>query len=255
MGLDHLNKEPLQDDSHTSPLIYLVDDEANIRRLAAVALNEAGMKVETYGNGTDFLQAVHSHKPDLVIVDWMMPPPDGIALCRRLRDSAETQTLPIIMLTARTDEIDRVLGLELGADDYITKPFGVRELPARVRAILRRQRFAEPEVSDVLTRGRLTIDAKRRKLTKDSETIELTMREFDLLYLLMQHPGQVFSRDTLLDRVWQTNYYGDTRTVDVHIRYLRQKIEDEPNSPKLILTVRGIGYCFTENPDGEDEEN
>lgn len=249
------NKMATQEDTHVAPLIYVVDDEANIRHLASVALSEAGMTVETYGNGNDFLRAVQMRKPDLALLDWMMPQPDGLELCRRLRASADTKTLPIIMLTARTDEMDRVLGLELGADDYITKPFGVRELPARVRAILRRQRFAETEETDDLVRGRLTIDAKRRKTTKDGETIELTMREFDLLYLLMQHPGQVFTRDTLLDRVWQTNYYGDTRTVDVHIRYLRQKIEDEPNRPKLIQTVRGIGYCFTENYDAEDANN
>ena len=252
-----MNQTTSTDLRDETQLIYVVDDEANIRRLAEVALREAGMEVETYSNGNDFLHAVKQKQPDLAILDWMLPHPDGIELCRRLRAAPETKTLPIIMLTARTDEMDRVLGLELGADDYITKPFGVRELPARVRAILRRQRLAEvSETQDVvLTQGPLTMDAKRRKTTKNGEVIELTMREFDLLYLLMEHPGQVFSRDVLLDRVWQTNYYGDTRTVDVHIRYLRQKVEDEPNNPKLILTVRGVGYCFTEDWDEGNTED
>lgn len=234
------------DETPRAPLIYIVDDEANIRRLAAVALTDAGMKVETFANGTDLMAAIRRKKPDLALLDWMLPPPDGIELCRRLRSDQETRALPIIMLTARTEEMDRVLGLELGADDYITKPFGVRELPARVRAVLRRKHLYEETTDDVLEVGPITIDGKRRKTTKRGEVIELTQREFDLLYLLMEHPGQVFTRDVLLDRVWRTNYYGDTRTVDVHVRYLRQKIEDEPNNPKLILTVRGVGYCYAE---------
>lgn len=231
------------------PLIYVVDDEANIRRLASMALVESGMQVETYATGPEFLHALQYKVPDLVLLDWMMPGMDGLELIRRLRENPETINLPIIMLTAKSEELDKVIGLELGADDYITKPFGVRELPARVRAILRRQSRAEQIEDEVLEEADLMMDARRRKLTKRGETIELTTREFDLLFILMQHPGQVFSRDMLLDRVWKTNYYGDTRTVDVHIRYLRQKIEDDPSNPRYIQTVRGVGYCFMDTTD------
>lgn len=228
------------------PLIYVVDDEANIRRLAAQALTDSGMQVESFAGGKEFLQAALRQVPDCVLLDWMMPSPNGLELIRMLRGNPLTRQLPVIMLTAKSDETDKVIGLELGADDYITKPFGVRELPARVRAVLRRHNRAEQAEDDVLKRSGLAIDAKRRKFTKRGETIELTTREFDLLYVLMQHPGQVFTRDMLLDRVWQTNYYGDTRTVDVHVRYLRQKIEDDSANPVYIQTVRGVGYCFAE---------
>lgn len=231
------------------PLIFVVDDEANIRRLASLALTDGGMQAETYASGPEFLHALQYKTPDLVLLDWMMPGMDGLELIRRLRENPQTVNIPIIMLTAKSDETDKVIGLELGADDYITKPFGVRELPARVRAILRRQTRAEQIEDETITVADLMIDARRRKLTKRGENIELTTREFDLLFILMQHPGQVFSRDMLLDRVWKTNYYGDTRTVDVHVRYLRQKIEDDPAKPRYIQTVRGVGYCFTDSAD------
>lgn len=229
------------------PLIYVVDDEANIRRLASLALTDGGMQVESFSGGQEVLQAVNRKVPDCILLDWMMPQPDGLQVIRTLRENTQTQNIPVIMLTAKSEEMDKVIGLELGADDYITKPFGVRELAARVRALLRRKMRTEQIEDDVLVGGELEMDAKRRKVKKRGETIELTTREFDLLYLLMQHPGQVFSRDMLLDRIWKTNYYGDTRTVDVHIRYLRQKVEDNPSSPRYIQTVRGVGYCFEEN--------
>ncbi len=232
------------------PLVYVVDDEANIRRLASLALTDSGMQVETFQNGQDFFQALQHKVPDCVLLDWMMPAPDGLEVIRRLRESAVTQNLPVIMLTAKSEEMDKVIGLEIGADDYLTKPFGVRELPARVRAVLRRHARQEEVEDELIAEGGLEIDAKRRKVSKRGEAIELTTREFDLLYILMQHPGQVFSRDMLLDRVWITNYYGDTRTVDVHIRYLRQKIEDDPAQPVYIQTVRGVGYFFAEALEG-----
>ncbi len=228
------------------PLIYVVDDEANIRRLATLALTDNGMSVEAFANGREFLQALTRTVPDLVLLDWMMPAPDGLEVIRTLRENPATQNLPVIMLTAKADEMDKVIGLEIGADDYLTKPFGVRELPARVRAVLRRRSRAEQMEEDSITLGGIAIDAKRRKVTKNDQPVELTTREFDLLYILMLHPGQVFSRDVLLDRVWKTNYYGDTRTVDVHIRYLRQKIEDDPANPLYIQTIRGVGYCFSD---------
>lgn len=228
------------------PLVYIVDDEANIRQLAAVAIQDYGMETETFSNGKDFMLAVQQQMPDAVILDWMMPDPDGLAILQMLRRDPKTRALPIIMLTAKGEEMDRVLGLELGADDYISKPFGVRELAARVRAQLRRKTLSESVESEVITAGPISLDAVRRKVTKRGETIELTQREFDLLHILIENRGQVFTRDVLLDRVWKMNYYGDTRTVDVHVRYLRLKLEDEPNNPRYILTVRGVGYCFAE---------
>lgn len=230
------------------PLVYVVDDESNIRRLARLALTDNGMQVQTFSDGEEFLQALQYTQPDCVLLDWMMPQLDGLQILRMIRQNPKTQAIPVIMLTAKSDEMDKVIGLEIGADDYITKPFGVKELPARVRAILRRKsRVEQPEEIGVIENGDLVIDQKRRKVTKRGEEIELTTREFDLLFMLMQHPGQVFSRDTLLDRVWKTNYYGDTRTVDVHIRYIRQKIEDDPSNPVYIETVRGVGYAFRDD--------
>ncbi len=234
-------------------LVYIVDDEANIRRLAAVAIQDYGMETETFSNGKDFLIALNHKMPDAVILDWMMPDPDGLEILRTLRRDPKTVALPVIMLTAKGEETDRVLGLELGADDYISKPFGVRELAARVRALLRRRNLAEQSDNEVLIAGPIQLDSVRRKVTKRGDAIELTQREFDLLAVLMKHRGQVFSRDMLLDRVWKMNYYGDTRTVDVHIRYLRIKLEDEPNQPRFILTVRGVGYCFSEDMDDETD--
>ncbi len=232
------------------PLIYIVDDEPHIRLLAAEALGDYGMETVTFADGDALLAAVDRRLPDCVLLDWMMPPPDGLEICRRLRTGERTRTLPIIMLTARTDEVDRVLGLEIGADDYIPKPFGVKELAARVRALLRRRDYDSQLVeNERIELGPISLDLKRRRVLKRGEPVELTLREFDLLAVLMQSPGQVFSRDQLLDRVWKTTYYGDTRTVDVHVRYLRQKLEDEPAEPRLIRTVRGIGYAFA----AEDE--
>ncbi len=234
-------------------LVYIVDDEANIRQLAAVAVQDYGMETETFSNGRDFMIALSHRVPDAVILDWMMPAPDGLEILQMLRRDPKTRALPIIMLTAKGEEMDRVLGLELGADDYISKPFGVRELAARVRAQLRRRSLSETVEQDVIVAGPITLDPIRRKVTKRNEVIELTQREFDLLHILIENRGQVFTRDTLLDRVWKMNYYGDTRTVDVHVRYLRLKLEDEPNTPRFVLTVRGVGYCFAEELD-EDED-
>lgn len=227
-------------------LIYVVDDEANIRRLAKLALTDNGMQVETFSDGKQLFQALQRQKPDCILVDWMMPEMDGLQVIRLLREDNANQNIPVIMLTAKSEEMDKVLGLELGADDFLTKPFGVRELPARVRALLRRKSRTESLEEETLDVSGIQIDARKRKVLKGSEAIELTTREFDLLYVLMQHPGQVFSRDILLDRVWKTNYYGDTRTVDVHVRYLRQKIEEDPANPQYIQTVRGVGYYFAE---------
>lgn len=234
------------------PLVYVVDDEANIRHLVSLALQDQNIASETFASGEAFLAQIRQRKPDLAIVDWMMPDPDGLKICRELRTHPETKTLPIIMLTARGEETDRVLGLEMGADDYVSKPFGVKELVARVRALLRRQRMDTEFSVEVISQGPVKVYPSRRRVTVRGEPVMLTQKEFDLLTQLIRYPGRVFTREQLLDRIWKTEYFGDTRTVDVHVRYLRQKIEDEPNNPKWIMTVRGVGYCFVEGLKEDD---
>lgn len=228
------------------PLVYVVDDEANIRRLAALGLQDAGYETATFSSGAQMLAALPSKTPDAVVLDWMMPQPDGLEVCRALRANSRWRHLPVLMLTARGDEVDKVLGLELGADDYMTKPFSVKELAARVKALLRRTEYLMQQ-DEVLRCGVLELDAARHTLLKNGVPVALSLREFELLYELMRHPGRVLTRDILLSRVWKTDFYGDTRTVDVHVRYLRQKIEDEPENPAYILTVRGVGYRFADD--------
>lgn len=227
-------------------LIYIADDELNIRRLVAFALKDSGFETAEFPDGAQLLRAVNQRVPDAVVLDWMMPQPDGLAVCRTLRESPATRSVPILMLTARGEEIDRVLGLEIGADDYIVKPFSVKELCARVKAVLRRSRRQEAEEEKVLTSGNLAVDISRHMVKKDGAPVELTAKEFDLLVMLMKNRGKVLTRDTLLDKVWGVEYYGDTRTVDVHVRYLRQKVENNPEVPVYIQTVRGVGYRFAE---------
>ena len=227
------------------PLVYIADDEPNIRRLVAFGLKDSGFESAEFADGETLLAGIKARKPDVIILDWMMPPPDGLAVCRTLRSDADTRDIPILMLTARGEEIDKVLGLELGADDYIVKPFGIKELCARVRAVLRRTaRSQEPEQK--LEAGTLQVDIARHTVTKNGTKIELTAKEFDLLAMLMKNRGKVLTRDSLLDKVWGVEYFGDTRTVDVHVRYLRQKVEDDPDHPVLIQAVRGVGYRFSE---------
>lgn len=229
-------------------LVYIADDELNIRKLVAFGLKDAGYESVEFADGASLLSAVRQKKPDAIVLDWMMPPPDGLAVCRMLRENPEWKHIPVLMLTARGEEIDRVLGLEIGADDYIVKPFSVKELCARVRAVLRRagRSSADEEAEQRLDSGALSVDIARHTVTKRGERRELTAKEFDLLVMLMKNREKVLTRDTLLDKVWGVEYYGDTRTVDVHIRYLRQKIEDDPETPRLIQTVRGVGYKFTD---------
>lgn len=230
------------------PLIYVVDDEANIRRLASLALEDQGMEVKGYENGEQLLVALDRSTPDCILLDWMMPGLDGIQLLHRIRNNEKFKNIPLIMLTAKSEEMDVVMALELGADDYISKPFGIKELPARVRAVLRRQSRSTEDMQDrKLSASGITIDPKRHSVVKNGENIDLTAREFDLLYVLMESPGRVFTRDMLLNQVWDTEYFGDTRTVDVHIRYLRQKIEDDDANPVYIKTIRGVGYSFADS--------
>lgn len=226
-------------------LIYVVDDEANIRRLAALGLQDAGYETVEFSSGGELLAAIPTREPDCVVLDWMMPQPDGLEVCRRMRAESRWRHIPVIMLTARSDEVDKVLGLELGADDYLTKPFSVKELAARVKSLIRRGDYLSAK-DELIRRGELELDSARHRVTKNGQEIALSLREYELLYELMKHPGRVLTREILLNRVWKTDFVGDTRTVDVHIRYLRQKIEDEPDSPRYILTVRGVGYRFVE---------
>jgi two-component system alkaline phosphatase synthesis response regulator PhoP len=227
-------------------LIYIVDDEPNIRKLASLALKEHGFETQEFAGGDELLKAVQRRLPDVIILDWVMPAPDGLSVCGRLKLGKETRTIPIILLTARNDEVDCVLGLEMGADDYVTKPFSLKELCARVKALIRRKEYSNitNPSNEIVTCGEITVNLARRTVSKNGKPIDLTMKEFDLLTSLMLSKGRVLNRDQLMEKVWDVEFCGDARTVDVHIRYLRQKIEDEFENPKYILTVRGVGYIF-----------
>ena len=227
------------------PTILCVDDEQNILDLLAFNLEEAGYAVITALNGNDGLQ-VAEHIPSLILLDLMLPDIGGIEVCRRLKSSPTTASIPIIMLTAKGDEVDKILGLEMGADDYITKPFSVRELIARVKALLRRVQPIDGSDRPMKI-GPLTIGAENYEAFRNGEKLYLTLKEFELLKLLASSPGKVLTRDYLLDRIWGYEFYGETRTVDVHIRHLRQKLGDDAN---MIETVRGIGYKIKTVPAG-----
>ena len=225
--------------------ILIVDDEKNIVDIIAFNLKKEGYTVIRAADGEEGLEKVFSENPDLILLDIMMPKLDGYEVCKKIREKKNT---PIIMLTARAEEVDKVLGLELGADDYVTKPFGVRELMARVKANLRKAAAREkPEERPPATEGnfgRLDLNPERYEVRKDGKVIDLTVREFELLKFLSARKGQVFSRETMLEKVWGYEYFGDVRTVDVTIRRLREKIEDDPGKPTYILTKRGVGYYF-----------
>ena len=239
--------------------ILVVDDEAVLVETIAYNLEQAGYQVTTAADGASALELARRESPDLIILDIMLPEMDGLEVCRQLRRDSGTAATPIIMLTAKGDEIDKVVGLEVGADDYVTKPFGRRELLARVRALLRR---ANPTQEDgnaqnttgetsqsqrpgrELLAGPLRIDLAGRRVNCRGKDLELQPKQFDLLTYLARNRGTVLTRDQLLQNVWGYDYAGDTRTVDVHVRWLREKLEEDPANPKLIQTVRGVGYCF-----------
>jgi DNA-binding response OmpR family regulator len=224
--------------------VLIAEDDREIVKVVRAYLERAGFNVLTSYDGKEALFMAQQERPDLVILDLMLPEMDGLDVCRLLRRESD---IPIIMLTARVEEVDKLVGLELGADDYITKPFSPRELVARVRATLRRaERASEPEIISV---GEVTIDQGRHMVKVGSREVELTPTEFDLLTVLMRHPGQVFTRLQLLDRVQGYAYAGYERTIDVHIKNLRRKIEPQPHKPRYILTVHGVGYKFVEEKD------
>lgn len=216
--------------------ILVVDDEKNIVQLARLYLNREGFQVEAAYDGAQALEKAKAVRPDLVVLDIMMPEPDGLAVCRELR---KTSNVPIIFLTARGDDVDRIVGLELGADDYLTKPFNPRELVARVKAVLRRA-TQEPPSQPVLEVDGLRLDAASREVTLDGEPVTLRAKEFDLLAAFLRHPGIVLDRERLLQLVWGTDYYGDTRTIDVHVAWLREKLSKSKRVK--IQTVWGVGY-------------
>ncbi|MDV3427097.1 MAG: response regulator transcription factor [Bacillota bacterium] len=222
--------------------ILIVDDEEHIRELISFNLKNNGYETITADNGNSAVKIIDDEPIKLVILDLMLPGMDGYEVCKKIRYNPKTTDIPIIMLTAKSEEIDKVLGLELGADDYMTKPFSIRELLARVKALLRRTTVQA--VTQKYSFGNVTIDFEKHKATKDGKIIELTLKEFELLVILIKNKGRVMTRDFLLDKIWGYEYIGETRTVDVHIRHLRQKIEDDDSSPEFIETIRGIGYRF-----------
>lgn len=223
--------------------ILVVDDEQDLLRLVSYNLIKEGFDAVTSTNGEDALSIIKKNRFDLIILDLMMPGIQGMELCRILKSDDKTSAVPIIMLTAKSEEVDKVLGLEMGADDYITKPFSPRELIARVRAVLRRTQDA-PEKENIIEIGDLKINTDTYQISKRGEAIKLSATEFKLLLYLVQKKGRVFDRDMLLNAVWKDESYVEPRTVDVHIRRLRAQIEDDPSKPLYIKTRRGIGYFF-----------
>ncbi len=225
------------------PTLLLIDDDAMITGPVSRTLNEAGFETLVAHDGTKGLALAREARPDLVVLDIMLPGLDGWAVCRELRAHS---SVPILMLTALGDEVDRVLGLELGADDYLTKPFSMRELAARVRALLRRVELEQARrfSADRISIGQVTLEINTRRVWKGETELALRFKEFELLTLLMSRAGEAVTRADLFDQVWGTDWLGDTRTLDVHVRWLREKIETDPSQPRYIQTVRGVGYRF-----------
>lgn len=229
--------------------VAIIEDEADIVEMVAYNLRKEGFEVQAFARGLDGLERVRNSPPDLLLLDIMLPDADGLDICRRLRGDERLKALPIIFLTAKSEEVDRIVGLELGADDYVVKPFSPRELLARIKAVLRRQaRVAE--TTDAITVRDVRLDPRTQDVTVRGTRLELTALEFKLLYFLASHPRQIFSRERLLDAVWGDDRSVTPRTVDVHIRRLREKIELQPDNPEYIGTVRGAGYRFLSEPPG-----
>jgi two-component system alkaline phosphatase synthesis response regulator PhoP len=222
--------------------ILVVDDEEHIQELIKFNLEKSGYKVICADNGIDAIKLAKEQLPQLMLLDLMLPGMDGLDVCKEIRKDSSMSNMPIIMITAKGEEIDKIIGLELGADDYITKPFSVRELVARIKAILRRTTIQLVEKTFKV--GNLAIDFGKHEVLKSDSKVDLTLKEFELLEILIKNKGRVMTRDFLLDKIWGYEYVGETRTVDVHIRHLRQKIEEDDKNPMYIQTIRGIGYRF-----------
>ena len=225
--------------------ILIVDDEEHIVELIKFNLLNAGYDVLTANDGIEAVKIAKSERPSLLLLDLMLPGIDGFDVCKEIKRDSEMKKTSIIMLTAKGEELDKILGLELGADDYITKPFSVRELLARVKAVLRRTTtFEEIEDKDVYDSQNLKVDFERHEVSVNENKVDLTLKEFELLQILIKNKGKILKRETLLDKIWGYEYIGETRTVDVHIRYLRKKIEEDDKNPRFIETIRGVGYRF-----------
>ncbi len=224
--------------------VLVIEDEETLLHNLADKLRGEGFTVITATEGESGLQKIRSDNPELIVLDIMLPGLDGLSICRMVRNDAATAHIPIIMLTARGTEVDKIVGLESGADDYVVKPFGLGEFLARVRAVLRRSPGRQMLQQDELVSNDLQLNLTGRRVFKDNEEIKLSNKEFDLLAELMRNRSAVLSRDLILTKVWGYDYFVDKRTVDVHIRWLREKIEDDPSNPKRIVTVRGVGYRF-----------
>jgi two-component system response regulator RegX3 len=230
--------------AEASPLILVVDDEESYRDALTVSLEREGFRVEVAADGQEALDQFEATQPSLVLLDVMLPRISGVDVCRELRSRSR---VPIIMVTARGSEIDAVVGLEVGADDYVSKPFRLRELIARVRAALRRSVDEEPTSltnQEVLEIGDVRLDAARHEVFVRGDPVALPLKEFELLELLLANAGRVLTRDVLIDRIWGPNYFGDTKTLDVHVKRLRAKVEEDPSNPTHVVTIRGVGYRY-----------
>jgi len=230
----------------SSEKILVVDDEDHIVELISYNLINSGYSVIIANNGVDAVRIAKEENPKLILLDLMIPGLDGYDVCKAIRSDENTKDISIIMLTAKGEELDKIIGLELGADDYITKPFSIRELLARIKAILRRSKLSMGN-EELYKTKEISINFERREVTILDKKIDLTLKEFELLEILVKNRGKILTRETLLDKIWGYEYYGETRTVDVHIRYLRKKIEVDDKNPKFIETIRGVGYRFNPN--------
>ncbi|GCE10388.1 response regulator transcription factor [Tengunoibacter tsumagoiensis] len=250
--MDQATTQQINQEKPAPLKVLVVDDEDNIIELIRLGLRYEGFQVEVASDGEQGIAAAQRINPDLVILDVMMPGIDGLEVCRRLRANPTTRDVPVLMLTAKDEVGDRILGLQTGADDYLTKPFDFYELLERIKAILRRQSRARAsqanpnaeDSSQVLQFGELEMNTSTREVTRSGQPIELTVTEYNLLHLFMSHPRQVLDRQTILNRVWGYDFLGETNIIEVYVRYLREKIEDSPSSPRMIVTVRGIGYVL-----------
>jgi phosphate regulon transcriptional regulator PhoB len=232
--------------------VLIVEDEADIADLVKFHLEKAGLPARTVADGRQALELIVREHPDLIVLDLLLPGLEGLEVCRRVRAGMTTQRIPIVILTARSEEVDRIVGLELGADDYVVKPFSPRELVARVKAIVRRATTSEASSDVPAAVGALRLDPVRHQVTKDDTPLTLSLTEFRLLEFFLRHPGHVFTRTQLLDHVWGAECFIEPRSVDVHIRRLRELVEDDPADPSIILTVRGVGYKCREAGHGPE---